>query len=71
VQQVVRPRDTRCNDQRRAVRGLPGSSPGVALATPPLIEENIMGDIGEEKKHIELEPVEVPLSVPVPEEVPA
>jgi hypothetical protein len=34
-------------------------------------KENDMGDIGEEKKHIELEPVEVPLSVPVPEEVPA
>jgi hypothetical protein len=69
--QVVRPRDTRCSDQRRAVRGLPGSSPGVALATHQQQEENIMGDIGEPLRHIELEPVEVPLSVPVPEEVPA
>jgi hypothetical protein len=30
-----------------------------------------MGDVGEPLRHIELEPVEVPLSVPVPEEVPA
>lgn len=28
------------------------------------------GDIGEPLKHIELEPVEVPLEVPVPQEVP-
>jgi len=30
-----------------------------------------MGDIGEERKHIELEPVEVPLTVPEQEPVPA
>lgn len=30
-----------------------------------------MGDIGETKKHIELEPVEAPLTVPVEEPVPA
>jgi hypothetical protein len=30
-----------------------------------------MGDIGEPTKHIELEPLEVPIQVPVPEEVPA
>lgn len=30
-----------------------------------------MGDIGKPVRHIELEPVEVPLSVPVPELVPA
>ncbi len=29
------------------------------------------GDIGEPLKHIELEPVEVPLEVPQPEEVPS
>jgi hypothetical protein len=29
------------------------------------------GDIGEPIRHIELEPVEVPISVPVPEKVPA
>jgi len=29
------------------------------------------GDIGEPLKHIELEPVEVPLTVPQPEKVPA
>lgn len=29
------------------------------------------GDIGEPLKHIELEPVEAPISVPVPEKVPA
>jgi hypothetical protein len=28
------------------------------------------GDIGEPLKHIELEPVEVPMTVPQPEEVP-
>jgi len=30
-----------------------------------------MGDIGNPLRHIELEPVEVPLSVPEPEKVPA
>lgn len=30
-----------------------------------------MGDIGEPLKHTEVEPVEVPLTIPVPEEVPA
>ena len=30
-----------------------------------------MGDIGKTVKHIELEPIEVPLSVPEPEKVPA
>lgn len=30
-----------------------------------------MGDIGEPVKHIELEPVEVPVEVPQPEKVPA
>jgi len=30
-----------------------------------------MGDIGVPQRHIELEPVEVPLSVPEPEKVPA
>lgn len=30
-----------------------------------------MGDIGAPVRHIELEPVEVPLSVPEPEKVPA
>lgn len=30
-----------------------------------------MGDIGEKIRHIELEPVEVPISVPEPEKVPA
>lgn len=29
------------------------------------------GDIGEPLKHIELEPVEVPIEVPTPQEVPA
>ena len=29
------------------------------------------GDIGEPLKHIELEPVEVPISVPEPQEVPS
>lgn len=28
------------------------------------------GDTGEEIEHIELEPVEVPIEVPVPQEVP-
>ena len=30
-----------------------------------------MGDIGDPLKHVELEPVEEPIAVPVPEEVPA
>lgn len=30
-----------------------------------------MGDIGDPKRHIELEPIEEPVKVPVPEEVPA
>ena len=30
-----------------------------------------MGDIGEPLKHIELEPLEAPISVPAPEKVPA
>lgn len=30
----------------------------------------VAGDIGEERKHIELEPVEVPVEVPVVEPVP-
>ena len=30
-----------------------------------------MGDIGEPVKHVELEPVEIPLEVPKPEVVPA
>ena len=30
-----------------------------------------MGDIGEPIRHIELEPVEVPVTVPQPEKVPA
>lgn len=30
-----------------------------------------MGDIGKPVRHIELEPVEAPLSVPEPEKVPA
>jgi len=30
-----------------------------------------MGDIGEPLRHIELEPVEAPISVPQPEKVPA
>lgn len=29
------------------------------------------GDIGEPLKHIELEPVEVPIEIPQPEKVPA
>lgn len=35
------------------------------------MKEQIMGDIGNPVRHIELEPVEVPLSVPEPEKVPA
>lgn len=33
----------------------------------------LAGDIGEEerRKHIELEPIEAPVEVPVPEEVPS
>lgn len=30
-----------------------------------------MGDIGEKRKHIELEPVEEPLEAPAPQEVPS
>lgn len=30
-----------------------------------------LGDVGEPLRHIITEPVEVPLSIPVPEEVPA
>jgi len=30
-----------------------------------------MGDIGEPLKHIEMEPIEAPISVPQPEKVPA
>ena len=30
-----------------------------------------MGDIGIPQRHIELEPIDVPLSVPQPEKVPA
>jgi hypothetical protein len=36
-----------------------------------MIHTPILGDVGEPLRHIELEPVEVPLTVPVPEEVPA
>lgn len=35
------------------------------------LERPKAGDIGEPLKHIELEPVEEPLKVPQPEEVPA
>lgn len=31
----------------------------------------LAGDIGEKRKHIELEPVEAPIEVPQPETVPA
>lgn len=34
-------------------------------------KETTVGDIGEPLKHIELEPVEIPISVPAPEKVPA
>lgn len=30
-----------------------------------------MGDVGEEKKHIEMEPIEVPSTIPAEEPVPA
>jgi hypothetical protein len=30
-----------------------------------------LGDVGEPLRHIVIEPAEVPISVPVPEEVPA
>lgn len=33
--------------------------------------ETPVGDIGEPQKHIELEPIEIPISVPQPEKVPA
>lgn len=36
-----------------------------------MIERPRLGDVGEPLRHIIIEPVEVPLSVPVPEEVPA
>ena len=35
------------------------------------ITSPLAGDIGEERKHIELEPLEVPVTVPVEEPVPA
>jgi len=31
----------------------------------------LAGDIGEKRKHIELEPVEAPIEVPQPEKIPA
>jgi hypothetical protein len=34
-------------------------------------KEPVMGDIGKPLKHIELEPLEAPISVPEPEKVPA
>lgn len=41
------------------------------LVSVPLFEWPEMGDIGEPLKHIELEPLEVPVTVPAPEKVPA
>lgn len=35
------------------------------------MQKTYAGDIGEPLKHIELEPVEIPISVPTPEEVPS
>jgi len=45
----------------------------VTATRPQIIreKETSMGDIGEPLRHIELEPVEVPISVPQPEAVPA
>lgn len=41
------------------------------VASSRWITSPLAGDIGEERKHIELEPLEVPVVVPVEEPVPA